>query len=194
MTPKQEERVRNKIARIRKELAADKKRWGGYYDDSRGLRYLPPQLFIDLRDYKGGLRYLRWFNRTFPDDSGYPAFLFEWTLILFKTGNLKEAEKKALHTFFTNKYHIDKFLGYELLPVERIEGSSRETAEPVGILKYSKSDPEFADFAEWLDIFRASDNFNKFAIELIEIDNKLETEPVGNARTELVKRRYNLID
>jgi len=43
MTPKQEERIRNKIARIRKELAADKKRWGGFYDDSRGLRYLPPE-------------------------------------------------------------------------------------------------------------------------------------------------------
>ncbi len=34
MTEKQKERVRNKIAKIRKELAADKKRWGGYYDDT----------------------------------------------------------------------------------------------------------------------------------------------------------------
>ncbi len=62
MTPKQEERIRIKIARIRKELAADKKRWGGFYDDSRGLRYLPPEQFIKLKDYKGGLRYLRWFD------------------------------------------------------------------------------------------------------------------------------------
>ncbi|MFW5793677.1 MAG: hypothetical protein ACOCWC_05285 [Bacteroidota bacterium] len=67
MTPKQDEKIRNKIARIRKELAADKKRWGGFYDDSRGLRYLPPELFIKLKDYKGGLRYLRWFNRAAQD-------------------------------------------------------------------------------------------------------------------------------
>jgi len=44
MTPKQEERTRSKIKMIKAELAADKKRWGGYYDDSRGLRYLPPAL------------------------------------------------------------------------------------------------------------------------------------------------------
>lgn len=32
MTPKQEVRIRNKIVRIRKELAANKKRWGGEGD------------------------------------------------------------------------------------------------------------------------------------------------------------------
>jgi hypothetical protein len=74
MAPKQEERIKNKIDRIRKELAADKKRWGGFYDDSCGLRYLPPEQFIKLKDNKGGLRFLSWFNRTFPHDNGYPIF------------------------------------------------------------------------------------------------------------------------
>lgn len=193
MTPKQEERIRNKIAIIRKELAADKKRWGGFYDDSRGLRYLPPEQFIKLRDYKGGLRYLRWFNRTFPSDSGYPIFLFEWTLILFKTGNLKEAEKKALKTFFANNYLFDKFLGKELKIIEKQESSNWETAELAEFLKYSKSDPEFADFADWLENFQTSEKFYKFANELIEIDKKLATEPAGKTRTELIDRRYKLI-
>lgn len=194
MTPKQEERIRNKIAKIRKELAADKKRWGGFYDDSRGLRYLPPEQFIKLRDYKGGLRYLRWFNRTFPDDSGYPIFLFEWTLILFKTGNLKEAEHKALQTFFSNNYLLDKFLGKELLIKEKRESSNYETAEMAELLKYSKSDPDFLDFGAWLEKFQASEKFYGFANELMEIEKKLENEPVGEKRTELVHRRQRLID
>lgn len=194
MTPKQEERIRNKIARIRKELAADKKRWGGFYDDSRGLRYLPPEQFIKLRDYKGGLRYLRWFNRTFPDDSGYPIFLFEWTLILFKTGNLKEAEKKALETFFANNYLFDKFLGKELIVIEKRASSNWETADLAETLKYSKSDPEFADFGEWLENFQTSEKFYNFANELTEIEKKLSTEPVGETRTELVYRQRRLID
>jgi hypothetical protein len=101
-----------------KRTCSGQKRWGGFYDDNRGLRYLPSAQFIKLRDYKGGLRYLRWFNRTFPDDNGYPIFLFEWTLILFKTGNLKEAEKKAFETFFANNFLFDKFLGKELLCFE----------------------------------------------------------------------------
>lgn len=194
MTPKQEERIRKKIARIRKELAEDKKHWGGFYDDSRGLRYLPPEQFIKLRDYKGGLRYLQWFNRTFPDDSGYPIFLFEWTLILFKAGKLKEVEKKAFETFSANIYLFDKFLGKELLPIEKRENSNWETAELAEILKYSKSDIEYADFAEWLENFQTNEKFYKFANELIEIEKKLITEPVGETRTELVNRRFNMTD
>jgi hypothetical protein len=194
MTPKQEDRIRNKIARIRKELAADKKRWGGFYDDSRGLRYLPPEQFIKLRDYKGGLRYLRWFNRTFPDDSGYPIFLFEWTLILFKTGNLKEAENKALQTLFANNYLFNKFLGNELIIIEKKENSNWESAELAEILNYSQSDPEFADFGKWLENFHTSEKFIQFTNELIEIERKLATEPLGKARTELVNRRRKLID
>ncbi len=93
LTAKQEERLRTKIAKIRKDLSADRKFLGGTHHDGSGLRYLPPELFIKLNDYKGGLRYLRWFHKTFPDDSGFPVFLFEWTIILFKTGKTKEAEK-----------------------------------------------------------------------------------------------------
>lgn len=151
MTPKQEERIRNKIARIRKELAADKKRWGGFYDDSRGLRYLPPEQFIKLKDYKGGLRYLRWFNRAFPDDIGFSLFLFEWTLILFKTGNLKEAEKKAFETFSESNYIFDKFLERELFNIEITENTTMETAWLAENFKYSKNDLEFTNFATWLE-------------------------------------------
>jgi len=194
MTPKQEERTRNKIARIRKELAADKKRWGGFHDDSRGLRYLPPELFIKLKDYRGGLTYLRWFNRTFPDDSGFPIFLFEWTLILFKTGNLKEAEQKAFKTFAANHFLFDKFFGHALLPTDKKPFSNRETAELAEMLNYSMHNPEFADFGEWIGKLQASEKFNKFTSELIEIETKLETEPVGETRTALVNRKFTLID
>jgi hypothetical protein len=137
---------------------------------------------------------LRWFNRTFSDDIGYPIFLFEWTLILFKTGNLKEAEKKALETFFENNYLLDKFLGKELIIIEKRTSSNWETAELAEILKYSRSDPEFADFGEWLENFMTSEKFYTFANELIEIEKKLSTEPVGETRTELINRRRRLID
>ena len=193
MTPKQEERIRTKIARIRKELAADKKRWGGFYNDGRGLRYLPPGLFIKLKDYKGGLRYLRWFNRTFSDDSGYPIFLFEWTLILFKTGNLREAENKALRTFFSNNYLFDKFLGRTLMVIDKEENSNWETVELADSLTYSSNDPELTGFSIWLECFIEGERFSRFADEVIEIDRRLKTEPRGKTRSELVSRKYDLI-
>ncbi len=193
MTPKQEERIRTKIARIRKELAADKQRWGGFHDDSRGLRYLPPELFVKLRDYKGGLRYLRWFNRAFPDDAGFPIFLFEWTIILFKTGNLKEAENKALHTVFSNSYLFDAFLGKEVRHEGKEEIAGWETSEMTKLLEYSKTDPEFSDFAQWLETFMNSDKYRSFVNELTEINKKLVNEPVGKTRSDLVDRLYKLI-
>ena len=94
MTEKQAEKIQLKIKKIEAELAADKRRWGGFYDDSRGVRYLPTELYVKLQDWNGGLRYMRWFEKNFPDDIGFPDFLFEWTIILFKKGKLKEAEKK----------------------------------------------------------------------------------------------------
>ena len=99
MTPKQIERIQIKIATIKRALAADKRQWG-CYDDSRGLRYLPPALYLKLQDYKGAMRYFNWFHKIFDDDAGYPMFLFEWTITLFKNGKRKEAEKMALKTFF----------------------------------------------------------------------------------------------
>src|SRR5699024_10525078 len=101
MTPKQAERLQKKISDIRRALAAEKRKFGAY-DDSRGLRYLPTRYYMQLGDYRGGLTYLRWFSKNFPDDGGFPDFLFEWTVILFKSGRLKEAAQKAFETFCAN--------------------------------------------------------------------------------------------
>jgi hypothetical protein len=60
MTPKQMEKIQNKIAKIKRALAADKRQWG-CYDDSRGLRYLTPALYLKLKDSGGAMRYFNWF-------------------------------------------------------------------------------------------------------------------------------------
>ena len=79
-------------------LAAEKKKFG-CYDDSRGLRYLPTSYFVQMEDYKGGVTYLKWFYKNFPDDGGFPEFLFESTILLFKDGKQREAASAALQTF-----------------------------------------------------------------------------------------------
>lgn len=111
MTEKQQERIRLKIKKIKSELATDKKRWGGFYDDSRGLRYLSLEYYIKLKDYSGSKRYLNWFYKNFPDDGGFPEFLFECSIILFYSGKLKDAQRQLFETFTSNTYVIDNFLG-----------------------------------------------------------------------------------
>ena len=194
MTEKQTQRIRDKISKIKKGLVADKKYWGGYYHDGRGLRYLPPELFIKIRDYKGALRYFRWFAKTFSDDSGYPIFLFEWTIVLFKTGKIIEAEKKAYETFFSNTYLFDKFLDKEFLRFNKWEGSSWEKDLLTDNLIYKKDEPEFIDFVAWLEIILKKDKFYKLANEFFDIEIKLKDESDGKIRSQLVNRRYKLLD
>ncbi len=194
MTPKQIQNKLDKISKIKKALAADKKHWGGYYEDSRGLRYLPPELYLQIKDYVGALKYFKWFSKSFPDDIGFPLFLFEWTITLYKNADFKNAEILALKTFFSNSYIFDKFLDRQFLNLDKYEGSNWENPELAENLTYSKYQDELKDFAEWISEFLSSDKFYKIANEFVEIERKLKTEPVGPKRTKLVERKFNLLD
>jgi hypothetical protein len=189
MTPKQIERIQNKIVKIKRALAADKRRWGGYYDDSRGLRYLAPEQYIKIRDYKGAMRYFNWFSKTFDDDMGFPFFLFEWSITLFKNGKLKEAEKKMFQAIFISDSLIDKFLEQDYFSLNTNENSSLEIVSLLNDQIYNFSDVEFKDFSEWLSNFMASELFRGHFSEFLNIARKLKTEPVGEVRFELVEMR-----
>jgi hypothetical protein len=185
MTEKQKEKVRIKIADIRTTLANERRRYGGY-DDSRGLRYLPPAYYIKMEDYAGGLTYLRWFNKNFENDAGFPDFLFEWTLILFKSNKFKEAEQKALKTFCSNTYLFDKFFGKPIIPIEKQEYSNIDIPEFTEYFKYSYAQPELADFAKWLEHFISSDRFKTIKQKYIDIHIRLKTERDKETRTYLI--------
>jgi hypothetical protein len=189
MTPKQIERIQNKIVKIKRALAADKRRWGGYYDDSRGLRYLAPEQYIKIRDYKGALRYFNWFNKTFDDDMGFPFFLFEWSITLFKNGKLKEAEMKLFQAILRSESLIEKFLEQDFFSPHTTEISSKDIIALLNNQLYDFSDAEFKDFSEWLSNFTAGDFFRRHLSEFLVIARKLKSEPVGAVRSELVEMR-----
>lgn len=188
MTEKQIERVKEKIEKYKKALAADKKYWGGQYHDGQGIRYIIPEQFIKIKDYKGGLKYLNWFEKNFPDDSGYPIFLFEWTFILFKCDKVTEAEQKAHRTFFSNTYLFDKFLGKEPLRLDKNESSSWEFESLVDSFTYTSKDADFTAFASWIETVLSDRKFLDKANEFVDIEQKLKNEPVGPNRSRLVDR------
>lgn len=185
MTEKQKERVRIKIADIRETLASERRRYGGY-DDSRGLRYLPPSLFIKIADYSGGLTYLRWFNKNFPDDVGFPDFLFEWTLILFKCRKAKDAEQKAFRTFCSNTYLFDKFFGNPIVPIDKQERSNVDIPEFTDFFKYTSSQPEISDFSAWLEQLTSTEKFKTIRQKYIDIQIRLKTEEDRETRSYLL--------
>jgi hypothetical protein len=193
MTPKQQERIKNKIKKIKGALAADKKRWGGQYHDGQGLRYYPPKLYIELNDFTGGLRYLNWFNKNFSDDSGYPDFLFEWTIILFKTGRLKDAEKKAFETFQSNTYLFDTFFGRKLTETAKWEGSNLQTQNfAVNHFSYNSKQENLTDFSEWLNNFITTEKFLLLSTKYLDIQKRLETEWDTETRLYLIQQKHEL--
>jgi len=187
VTEKQTDRVKTKIKRIRGILAAEKRQFGGY-DDSRGLRYIPPGLYIKMEDYAGGLTYLRWFKKNFSDDAGFPDFLFEWMIILFMNNKLKEAEKKAVETFCSNTYLFDKFFGKEILPIKKYEGSNIDSPEFTQYLPYRSEQPELGEFAKWLSSLSNQEKFKDFSSKFIAINKRLHTEDDDETRGYLFKQ------
>ena len=194
MTPKQEERIKIKIKRIKAELAADKKRWGGYYDDSRGLRYLPTSHYIKLADFDGGLRYTNWFHKNFPDDSCFPDFLLEWTIILFKTSKFKDAEKKAFETFCSNTYLFDKFFGRQIIPIDKYEYSNFDIPSYCDYLTYSSGQADLADFSDWLAKYLATEKFITLSTKFIDLNKRIKIESDNETRGYLLRHTRQLED
>lgn len=192
MTEKQIERIKLKIDKYKKALAKDKKIWGTHHD-GQGIRYAIPTEYIKLKDYNSGLKYLKWFDKNFPEDSGFPIFLFESAFILFKCNKLKEAEDKVHRTFFSNTYLFEKFLEQKILQFERKESTNWEFESLVKNFPYNKAESEFLEFADWVEVVLKSQIFLNKLEEFIQIEQKLATEPVGTIRTELVKRLSEII-
>jgi hypothetical protein len=194
MTEKQQERIRLKIKKIKSELAADKKRWGGFYDDSRGLRYLPLEYYIKLKDYSGGKRYINWFYKNFPDDGGFPEFLFECTIVLFYSKKLKEANRKLFETFASNTYVIDKFLGNNIRQIEKYEGSNIAGIEYLNYFNYTSADEDLSEFTKWLNETYNSDLFKSAANEHIDLQRQLKVEHEYEKRVDFGKKMRALVD
>lgn len=175
MTPKQIQRLEKKIADIKRTLAAEKRKFGGY-DDSRGLRYLPTRYYLQLEDYKGGLNYTRWFAKAFPNDIGFPDFLFEWSVILFKVGKLAEAKAKVWQTFCANTYVLDKFLGKPVQPLEKYEWSNVAKPGFTDYFTYSHEQTDLLDFSQWLEELMTSELFMARKDQYLTLHQRLQVE------------------
>jgi hypothetical protein len=191
MTPHQTEKIKKKIADVKRILAAEKRKFGAY-DDSRGLRYLPTGYFVQLGDYKGGLAYLKWFYKNFPDDGGFPEFLFESAILLFKAGRWKEAASAAFRTFCSNPYWIDRFLGRPVIPLDIWHSSNLTQIEYTQALTYTSDQPDLIDFANWLRELITTEGFIRRSSRYLEIHRQLKTETDKESRCRLVQEAFQL--
>jgi hypothetical protein len=191
MTSEQTEKIKKKIADVKRILTAEKRKFDAY-DDSRGLRYLPTGYFVQLGDYKGGLVYLKWFYKNFPDDGGFPEFLFESAILLFNAGRWEEAANAAFQTFCSNPYWIDRFLGRPVIPLDIWHSSNLTQVEYTQALTYASDEPNLIDFAGWLRKLITTEDFIRRSSQYVEIYRQLKTETDKESRRRLVEEAFQL--
>jgi tetratricopeptide (TPR) repeat protein len=192
MTPKQNQRIQQKIKKLKSALAADKRFWGGYHHDGRGLRYAIPQLYLQLQDYTGAQRYFTWFSKNFPDDVCSAEFLFEWALVLFYKGKTKEAEGKAWESFCSSVLVFDKFFGRTISPPDDADQSNHEANYIDNYFKYSAMQPELAEFADWLNEFEQTEKFKQASRDFIAIQKQLNSTNDFKQREKLYEAKSEL--
>ena len=188
MTPKQVERVQNKIKRIRNEIYEEKRLYGGYHD-GRGLRYIPFELHLKIQDYKGGLTYLRWFTKTFPEDIGMPVIMLMASLIYFKNHKIKDAEKKALQAYFADSMTLDIFFER---PIEQAKDSNFDLNAIQDFLEDLKKQNDLTDFQNWLGDFEKTQTFKDYKSNYLELNLKLDKETNDKVVDDLFNKIHKL--
>lgn len=189
MTPKQADRLRQKIAAIRRALAAEKRRFGAY-DDSRGLRYFPTRYYVQLGDFAGGRTYVRWFAKSFPDDAGFTDFLLEWTIILFHTGQPAAATQKALEAHCADLHLFDRFLERPSTPPEPWEPALQGADTEARYFEALGRPTALREFAAWLAAVTETEPFRLGARRFVDLNRQLHGEQDAEKRRSLVRQLY----
>ncbi|HEX2969494.1 MAG TPA: hypothetical protein VHO46_10365 [Bacteroidales bacterium] len=185
MNEKQLEIIKDKIKVYRSRLASEKRRFGGYFDNS-GIRYIIPELYLKLGDYKGAIAYFRWFSREFPNDIGLPFFNLFWSFTFFKNKRGKDAIRLAYKTAFQNTYLLDLICNR---PVECIDKLEIWGHESVG---YAKEVAEWCnklltnDFRTWISGLIETGEFSTNMSRFISLQKLLKDETAVKLRSKLL--------
>ena len=186
MTEKQIERIKGTIKFYRARLAAEKRMFGDY-DDSPGLRYIIPELYLKIRDYKGAMVYFRWFSKAFPDDIGFPVFNLFWSATLFENNKIPEAIKKAYETAFSNTYLLELINGKDPVQIDKSETIGFENLEYAKQVYKDCIKFITLEFQIWISNLSGFDDFKSNLNKFISIQKLIKDEPVGPMRTGLIQ-------
>ena len=190
--PKDPKKIRERITRYERNLANEKRKFGGV-DDSAGKRYLLGPLYMLLGDIDGARKSFAWFQRTFPDDMGEPFQYLCWTLALYRAGNRNNAAKKLAQTWFQNPYLVLRLLGLNEQMPEIRYSVSWQLPEYVEDGPSELFDLWDDDARAWASEIYARPWFKQVREAYLEIEQRLKSEPVGPTRSRLVTERHQLI-
>jgi hypothetical protein len=190
--PKEPKKIRERIKRYERDLASEKRRFGGY-DDSTGKRYLLGPLYLLLGDIDGANKFFAWFQRAFPDDMGEPFQYLCWARALHQVGDRRNAAKKLAQTWFRNHFIVERLLGIEEPRPDVPYGTNWEGPEYVEHGPTELFSLWDDDALAWAEDVYGQAWFKEARADYLEIERRLTNEPVGPERSRLVNRKFQLM-
>ena len=191
MTDSERKRIQVKIDHYKKAMSDFKARMG-FIDDGRGNRYEIPVLQMRLMDLTPALRYYTWFWKNFPDDIGEPIMNLAWTAMFFHRGETSKANAYFYLTLFSNPYLFSYVAGKPMGLYDMWHGANVD--EPGWFENVDFDSFEFLtpQFRAWLWERYESAETKEVISRFMELNRKLNTEPVGEKRSALVDELFQL--
>jgi hypothetical protein len=189
--PKTPNGLSNQISRIRSQLTAFKKEYG-FIDDGTGARYYLFYLYFLLGDNRRSSEYVRWYQKSFPDDICEPLALLCWALILNRMG--KDGDLLLARTMLSNVYLIPHLLGEDIDRVDMWHSSSDEDPDFIEYLPERIKEAIIDEDLAWIRERYESEKFQRVLKQHIEIRHELQHTRVGAARSALVTEEFSLLD
>ncbi len=188
MTPRQIEKIKKQIKSERAFLAAEKRKFGGYFDN-RGRRYVIAELYSHIQDYKGVLRYYNWFYKEFPDDIGFPELHLSWIIAAIKEKKSNIFNNHLIHLEAINSYIIPEILGIKQLKTNKWEGMGLSTIEYAKDIKEVSKEWIDTEIINVLEKITSDTEYQRFKSQMIQFDIQFSSEDKVSIRAKILKKR-----
>lgn len=187
MNDKEKKAIQKKIAKYRDYLNKEKAIYGGY-DDSKGLRYQIPPLYMKIMDLAGGNRYYNWFWKNFEDDSGEAILFLTWTALFFHRGEEKKAYTNLKKMVHKNIYLIPLILGIKFKKEKIWHSSYEEEPDYCSFINFNELGYLTDEFKDWLESAYKSDEIKNLIKVYIECRKALLTEKNIQKRKKILEK------
>lgn len=189
--PKTPKGLSGRITKIRSQLSSFKREYG-FIDDGAGARYVLFYFYFLLGDNRRSAEFIRWYENEFSDDAGEPLQFLCWALILHRMG--KEGDFQLAQTMLSNIYLIPHLLGKNLEQVDMWHSSNYQEPDFLEWIPERVRDAITEEDLAWVQEKYESEPLQKILNRYIEIFHELQTTPVGDKRSALVRESSSLLD
>jgi hypothetical protein len=183
---------RERAARLKRALLAEKRKFGGI-DDGYGKRYLIGPLYVLAGALDEALAFYKWYARNCPDDSGDPLHYLFWSLALYRTGAVDRAADKLLETVIQNVYLLPALVGLAAPTQELWHSSNLEMPAYADSIPPELRPELSAEECSWIKEQLESFRFRRVVDEYVATYRALKDEREVGKRTRIVNGWYAFV-